>query len=238
MTDNARMEENSLLRLISVLLAPTKTFKSIAERPTWLAPLILYSLLGLAFAWVAVPKIDWETSMRDQLEKQGVELSAEQLDTQLEVGKKFGAVSIYVFSVLNPWIVYPLLALLFLGLAKLAGSEMPFKSSLAVQCHGWAPWLVASFASLPVLLGRRDLTMEDLESGVLMSNLGFLASSGSSPTVTKLLESVDLFSLWTIFLFVIGYHVVGKVSRATAAIWVVGGWAVWVTGKVVLASFF
>ena len=40
------MKDSGWGRLLGVLVAPGETFRSIAERPTWLPPLLLLALLG------------------------------------------------------------------------------------------------------------------------------------------------------------------------------------------------
>ena len=55
-----------------------------------------------------------------------------------------------------------------------------------------------------------------MNGNVLISNLGFLATSDAAPAWAAFLSSVDLFSAWTAVLLVIGYRIVARASAATA----------------------
>lgn len=61
----------SLRRVVTVLTSPGRTFRAIAERPTWVAPLAVLLLLGGTVSALAAYKIDaasQEELIREQLE--------------------------------------------------------------------------------------------------------------------------------------------------------------------------
>ena len=230
------MENSSFGRVLSVLTSPTATFRSIAERPTWLVPILVLIVLGLISTLVAAPKIDWEETLRTRLEQSGRQVPAEQIEAQVEVMEKFGKVMIYVAAAVFPWIVYPLMARIFLGLFRVAGSELSFLTSLSVLLYGFMPWAVATLLGIPVMLTQDSIAAERLDAGGLMSNLAVFAGDEVGPAVGSLLASVDLFSLWTIALLVIGYAIAAKVSKGRSAAIVVGLRLVFIVGKAGLAG--
>lgn len=230
------MEDSSLGRVASVLVSPAKTFQSIAERPTWLVALLVLIAAGLISAAVSVPKVDWEEAVRSDLARKGQELPPEQMDAALEVGAKFGSVVTWIAVVVGPWIIYPVMAAIFLGLFRILGSEMPFKTSLAVAIHGFMPWLVATLLNIPIFLSKSEITAEELQNGVLMSHAGVLGGEDAGPTLTAFLSSLDVFSVWAMVLMTLGYSLAAKVSRGRAAACVVGVWVVYVAGKVGLTA--
>ena len=81
--------------------------------------------------------------------------------------------------------------------------------------HGY---LVLSLLTIPVALGRDELTMQEVQGGSLVpSSLAFFAPEEASRRMVALLSSFDLFSLWVIVLMIVGYHVAARVSKAAAA---------------------
>ncbi len=230
------MEDHSLGRVVSVLISPVKTFQSIAERPTWLVALLVLIAASVVSMLVAMPKIDWQESIREEVERSGREVPAAQLETQVDVMEKFGSTMIWVTVAVSPWIIYPLMAAIFLGLFRVLGSELSFKASLAVTVHGFMPWLVATLLGIPVMLGAGDITTTQLKDGVLMSHLGVLAGEDAGAALIAFLSSLDFFSVWAMILFAIGYSTCAKVSQTKAAVCVVGVWAVYVAGKVGLTA--
>lgn len=230
------MQDNSFGRLLTVFVQPAKTFRSIAERPTWFVALLTLSLVSLAAVTFIVPKLDWEQNIRQTLAERSTEVDEEQIQTHISAAEKVGAISTYGLVAVTPWIFYPITALIFLGLFKMAGGQLGFQQSLAVSAHGFLPGLVKLLLSLPVVAGMKTVDVEAFQSGsFLSSNLGFLAGADASPAVGALLSSADVFSLWTIILLVIGYGIAAKVSRGTAVACVGGLWLFGIAIKVGLA---
>src|SRR5439155_1594626 len=73
---------------------------------------------------------------------------------------------------------------------------------------------------------------EAMNGDLLVSSLGFLAPYDAAPAWAALLSSVDLFSLWTAILLVIGYRTAAKASTATACFVVAVVWLGYVSIKI------
>jgi hypothetical protein len=232
------MHDSGFGRLITVLLAPAKTFRSIGERPTWLAPLLVGMVLTGAVGLLVMQKGDMEEMIRTRIEESGREVPAEAIEQQVEFMERFGWI-FGLFGVLVVPVINVIVAALFLGVFKLLGSDLDFKQSFSTYLYGTVPMLVAAVLGLPLLFARESLTMEELQAGgVLMSNLGFLAPEDAGAALRAALTSLDLFSFWSIVLLAIGYRVVGRVSAGAAAGTVVGLWLVYVLGKIGWAALF
>src|SRR6476659_8407698 len=110
------MENSSFGRLIGALFSPGKTFRSIAERPTWGVALVALLVVGTLSGVLANKRIDpndMRQMIEERMEKQGGQKpSAEQLDRAAEIGQKWGSIVVWlapIFSVL----AYLIMALLF-----------------------------------------------------------------------------------------------------------------------------
>lgn len=234
------MKDSSWGRLIGVLVAPAETFRSIAERPTWLAPLLVLVLLGGAVGLVLQVRTDPEEMVRGQMEMIKVDVPQEQVDKMVEdaesrtTGAKIG---LAVLGALFQGLVYAVVAVLFWIGLRMFGSELDYLRSLATTLHGYMPLAVGSLINLPLMLTRERLTFEDtLNGGVLVSSLKALATEDASSLTETLLGSFDLFTIWTLVLLTIGYKAVAKVSTAVASGIVILFWLVYVVGKVALAG--
>jgi hypothetical protein len=228
------MKDSSWGRLIGVLFAPGETFRSIAERPTWLVPLLVVTLLGGLTQWAMQSKTDQEAMFRDQAEAFGMEMTEEQIEAALEQAKDPGrrAVGIVVTLVVA-FVLYLLAAAVLCMGFRMFGSEIGYKASLATTAHGLVPFGVAALLNIPLILARDTVTFQDMMAGgLLMSNLGFLAPEDAGMAVRGLLQSADFFSLWVIVLLVIGYRATARVSTGTAAGVVLTVWLLGVAIKV------
>jgi len=230
------MEHNSLGRLISVLISPTATFRSIAERPTWLLALFVGIVLSAGVMFLAVPKVDWEQTAREQIEQSSMSLTDEQREAQIEGTKKAGPVITYAAVVVMPWIIYPLMALIFMVLFKILGGDVGFKTSLSISVYGLVPQLLAWLLSIPVILGAESFTGKDLEGGLLAANLGAFVGQDAGPVVQAALTSLNVFSFWSIGLLALGYSIAAKVSMGRAVTGVTAMWIFWVAFKVGMAA--
>lgn len=230
------LTDSAFGRLAGVLFSPAATFASIRRRPTWLVAFLVMTLLAAAAQMVAVGKLD-TSEVRDQvelaLEKQGRTMSDEDLDDAVDLQMKFGTGCGLVFVPIGLLLV----AVVFMVVLRMSGSELTFVQSLSTVVHAEMPLAVSALLAIPVLLGRTTpLGVTEAQNGILASNLSILAPEGASLVMTTLLASFDLFAIWVVALLAIGFAVVAGVSRAKAATVTVVLWLVWIVFKVGLAG--
>jgi hypothetical protein len=227
------MENSALGRLLWVLVAPGRTFRALAERPTFLVVMLLLGLLSALVAAIMTLQVDLGDAIRESLAEQGQTLPDAQLENFERIGRWVSPVGAFLGSLG----IYALAALVFLGVFRILGSTMGYRASLAVTVHAFAPGAVAALLSLVVLMLREKLSMEEIQQGrLLLSNLAAFGSSDTSPPLMALLKAVDVFSLWTVVLLVLGYGIVARVSRNAALATVLLAWGVVVAGSVGLAA--
>ena len=223
------MESSSFGRLIGALVAPGKTFRSIAERPTWLVALLVVLLAPVVPSLLSIPKMDFEAITKAQLERMDVQMSREQVDQQVAIAEKIGKVAAYVFPCVLAIIVL-LMALVFWGSFTLAGGEPGFTRSLAVVSHGLLPFALGQLLSIPVIISLGHIGPDEIESGsYLKSTLAAFAPEGVGPVMLSFLTRFDLFTVWGLVLMAIGFQHSARVRGRTAGLVVFLLWLVlWV----------
>lgn len=230
------MESSAFGRLIGALVSPVATFRSLAERPTWLLAMLAVCLLPVIAGVIAGPKIDWEDVVRTQIESSGQDLPSAQVDQAVAMWEKLGPVLTWVSPLLLAG------ALLFFSLVAwgaftLIGGQPGFKRSLAVMSHAMMPFAVAGLLSIPVVLSVDTIGAEQLESGgYLQSSLASLAPEDSGPVLLALLAKLDVFTLWTVVLMAIGFRFAAEVSPRTAALTAGALWLLYIGVNVGLAA--
>jgi hypothetical protein len=233
----AGAEVGAIGRIPGALFSPVATFQSIARRPTWLPPLVLWIAVSLLFTSVLLPRVDIERMVRGQLEKRGGNVPEERVQSIVERQKAIAPVLYNVTAVVSPVVVSLVVAVVFWGAFKAFGWDLTFRQSLGAIVHAFLPAIVSVLLFLPVIVRQSSVdprTMGDL----LMSNLGFLVDRRTSPAVHSILQSFDLFSIWTIVLLVIGLSAAARTSRRAAAGVVGALWGLFVLGKAGLAAVF
>ena len=212
-------------RVVGAILTPGETFESIAKRPTWLLPVLLWMALSLGITAILLPRIDWEKVTRTQLEKSGQTVTDEQVQTRVAQSKKFGGVISYCIGAISPWVVTLLTATLIWGSFKAFGWDSTFKQAMGATSHAFLPGVLKAIL-LGVLVWRQETVNPQAMGDLLRSNLGFLVARDSSKALHSLLSSIDIFSFWSLGLFVIGFAAAAKVKRGSAAGVIVTLWVV------------
>ncbi len=234
------MHDSAWGRLIGALVAPVRTFESIAGRPTWALAFIVLWVLGAGssvLAWQKVDPGEVREVTRERMGAQTSGLTEEQREQALDQAVKVTPIFAYGCSVVMPPVAYLVSALMLWVALKIAGGTIGFQTSLAVTVHGMMPWALAALLAVPIVLAAETIGFHQLEGGnLLASSAAAFAPAEASRTLRALLGSLDIFSFWTVALLAIGFAIAAKVSRGKAAVAVIALWLVWVVVKVGFAA--
>ena len=228
--------DSALGRVVGVFFSPSRTFASIAARPTWIAPLLLWTAVSLLFTAVLLPKIDYEKAIRQAMEKRGQTVPEERMASIVETQKKVSTVIGWVIGACAPVLVTLLVAVVYWGVFKAFGWEATFRQARGATAHAFLPAVLGSLLAIP-LLARLDRVDPAAIGDMLRSNLGFLVERDSK-ALHSLLSSIDVFSFWSLLLLTFGFAAAAKVRRGQAAGVIVGIWAIYVIGKAGISAIF
>lgn len=230
----AEPKPSTLQRIGGVIASPEATFESIARRPDWVAPLLLWMAIALIGGIIFAQKVDFAAAARAAMEEQ-----TDIPPDARERGEKIGAAIGKVFAYGAPLVVGVVLVIIaaIMHLAfRLFGGEGNFKQSFAATVYAWTPNVIQSILTFIVVLARQDVDATQLES-LLMSNLGFLVSMKDNMLAHTALASLDVFSFWSLALFVIAFAHAMRTSKGKAAGIVIPLWAVYVLLRLIPAAF-
>jgi hypothetical protein len=226
---------NSIARIAGVLFSPKETFASIAQRPTWLAPVLLGVIVGVALIAVFTNRVGWATYLEHQNSQNAAmaqrleQMSPEQRQQTLNLQVKFAEPIGFVLAAIGPFLFTALLAAIMLGLFNLVyGAQIGFKTSLGVVAYAFVPRLIYSLLGMFIIFVK-DPSQVDLQN-LTASNPGALMSSETTRWMVVLATQFDLFAIWVIILLAMGYHAANpkKVSFGGALAGIVGLWLFWV----------
>lgn len=208
------MTDSGFNRVASVLISPAATFQAIRERPTWLVAFLLVILVTGVVGQIAQAKVDPETMIRDMMEGAGSAVPEERIEEIIERQENQSPVVGALVSTAFITIIPLLCAVYFWMGTRLFGGEPTFKQSFSTVVHSFVPWwAVKALLSVPALLTRDELTVQEASTGLLPSNLGLLVNEETPVLLRSLAISLDVFTLWGLFLMVLGFSVVAKISK-------------------------
>jgi hypothetical protein len=228
-------------RLVGIFFEPGKTFRDIAQRPSWIVPLILVVAVLIGTTVVVTQHIGMDRILMQQnaMNSRFQQLTPEQKQQSLAIQMKFASLA-YVFVAIGVPIMDVIVAAVLLGIAGgLMGGGMRFKQVFAVVCYSGLPAIITAILTIVVaFLKNPD---EYNAQNPLAFNVGaFLDPTTASKFVYSLASSMDLFVFWTILLIATGLKAAAgkKLTFTGALVAVVLPWAILVLGKAAIAGAF
>ena len=227
--------------LIDVYFSPREAFTRIVRNPSFLLPLAGYILLVLGFTGIWMNRMDAREFIKVQLEESGQwdKIPAEQREAILE-----GAPGqMKIFGWIGPVVATPVMLLLTAAVLLFIyrffySSEVVFKQAFSIVT--WTFFAVALLTTPLLLLVfqlKGDWNVNPQEA--IQANLGLLLDkSEAAKPLWALLSSIDVFSMWTVFLLAVGFAVASRKTTASALWGVAIPWILIVLAKVGWAAIF
>ncbi len=234
-TPEAQAPINHFGRMMGALFSPKATFEDIARRPSWIAPIVLLTILGLCLSYMMNQRVDWNSFIRQQAEKSPrfAQLSEEQKQQALGPQTKYAPMIAYAFGLLGPGVFAVILALIYWGAFNLlTGAGLRFGGSFGIAAHAFVPSALASVLAIVTMYLKRPGEVDP--ERLLASNVAVLLPGDAPQWQVSLGQSLDIFWIWVLLLLATGFAAANpkKVSLGKAVGIVFGLWAVWLLLKV------
>lgn len=235
---------NFFERLTGMFFEPETTFQDVNRKGAWLGVFLLVAVLMTGAGLAAASRVDQETYFRASLQQNPMtkNWSEEQIQKAMEQSSPMQRYIGAAFTPVGMIIVYLVLAGVFLLVFVIMGVSLTFKKSLAVTIWAMAPptIVVAILGIIFIFVKDPDtLDLFDVTKNVA-SNLGVLVAKKEQPVLHSFLSSIDLFSVWTIFLLAVGFSTVssGRLTKGKAAMGIVMLWGAYVLAKLGFVAMF
>ena len=232
---NSTVSEMSFMqKLISVFTAPRSAFESINARPSWFVPYLITVAITIALQYAVM-----DITMQDQLAiMEAKDMPAEQMDavrTQMEGPMKYIGIAMIPIATAAVWVILGGIFLLAGNIMITNSEEVTFKKMLALV--SWSSLITIVAGPLRTLLVISKGTMRGVATD--LSVLMPVPAIGEDPSLLYLLLSkIDVFVIWQIVLWIIGFSVFYRVETKKAAVPVLTLWAIWIVVSVAFSSFF
>ena len=227
--------------LIDVYFSPREAFTRIVRSPRILLPLVGYVVLVLGFTAVWMQKMDAREFMKVQIEESGQadKIPAEQREAIIEQQAKWMPIFAWVMGPVGIAVTLVAISGVLMFIFRFFySSEVTFRQAFAIVTWiFFAVSLLTTPLMLLVLQLKGDWNVAPQEA--IQANLGLLLEkSGAAKPLWALLSSIDLFSLWMVFLLAVGFGVASKKTTGSAIWGVAIPWILIVLGKVGWAAMF
>jgi hypothetical protein len=228
-------------RILGVFFSPKSTFEDIVRKPSWIAPVLVSTVLSIIAVVALNQRVNWREYIAQQIEKspQAAQLSTDQKQQRAEVGAKFTVTIVYVAGVVVPVCFALLVGLVMMGAYNLlAGAGAKYASSFAIVAHAAMVSIVSTPLFLLVLFLKPYGTIDP--DNPVVTNLGALLPEESAKWLVTLCKSLDIFTIWILILIAIGFAAVNpkKLKGAKSFTIAFSVWATYVVLRVGWAFIF
>ena len=217
-------EPGVVARLIGVFTSPSKTFESIARKPgwDWLVPVVLAATVTFVYVSVAVPKIDVDAAVAQQMkmvEKMSQGNLTDQQRSEMEEKTREGIVaggSVPRRLIASLLIAVPLFLVpaVYHGIATAFGKAKRYMGVVACYAYLMVIPIITGILSTIIAASQASLDANDVQfNRVLKSNpAAFMDFQTSNKALLGLLSSLDIFDA---ILFVLTAIAISKATSFT-----------------------
>jgi hypothetical protein len=194
-------------RLTGVFFEPGKVFEDVAQRPTWVVPMVVLMLCGLAFSYMLGSRVGWSRVVDQQMQSALEKASPEQraaMEQRIPMQKQFAPVAAYGFSLIGPILMGLIVAGVLTGIAGgILGAGVRFKQVLAIFFYSGMVGVI--YLLLTILMMFLKAPDDFNIRNPLAFNVGaFLDPQTTSKFVYSIATAFDVFTFWRIALIAIG----------------------------------
>jgi hypothetical protein len=226
---------NVLQRIIGIFTGPVPVFNYLRVKPDFIAPLILAILIAMASGFLF-----YDIALDDQIAniEQNERFTDEQRNQFIDriEGNRTGIMRIlspFVFGPLGILVIYALLSLVFWAIGNvLLGGKASYKQIFSIWSYSYLIIvLLESIVQYPLIFSKQTLKI-DMSPGVLID------TSGMSQALSNFIGAFDIFHVWFLVVFGIGFSIIYGFSKLKGLVSVFIAWLLYViVFKIALATF-
>jgi hypothetical protein len=220
-------------RVTDVFTAPSKTFEDIKRgNRSWWLPFIIMAIFGYIFFAVISSKIGMQQVVDNQIH---LNPSQEEKLSQAPPEQRQMAQKISLYITEGIFIGNPLLVLAIVAIGSLVlmgtinfgfGGRAKFGSVFAAWMYASLPGIIKVILGIIVIYAGTAPESFNIKN-YSPTNLGaFLNPLDTNKALYALASSLDVITIWTLFLLGMGLAIVAGVKRSSGYIAVFGWWAI------------
>ena len=218
---------NSFSRIAGVFFAPGETFASIVRRPDFIVPLVIIFIVSILSGILIAQKVDFKDLARQAIESNPRAANLPPDVQQKQVSLMGGVMKVAAYSSpLLSIVMLAVLAAILFAAFKMFGGEGDFLQALSVTIYAWFPNLIRGIVSVVAVMAKKSLTLYSLQNPVASNFAYFISNPRLHPMEFAFLSAIDLFTIWTMILLIIGFAAMSRFSRAKSAVIIVSLWAI------------
>jgi hypothetical protein len=206
-------------KIRNLYFSPIETFKEISEKPDWLVPVVITLIIVLGFTMLTLPRVIIPEREKKIMSME--ELPEAYRERALESLK---GIRIYLMTPLSiivfTFIVIFLKSGIFYLLFTILGNRTVFKKILSVVSYSF-------LVGIPETILKSCLVLIKGNTEIYTSLIIFAPGFDFKSPLFKVLNRIDIFTIWNLILISLGFSVIYNISRKKSYMVVFASWVVW-----------
>jgi hypothetical protein len=222
-------------RIVGIFTSPQKVFQYLRVKPEFWIPILLAIIVGVAVSYLV-----YDIALSDAVANyEKMDMPDQQRDTILDSieSRRTGAwryTSIFVFPIIGVFVIFGAVALAYWFVGNVVlGGKAKYKQVFSAYAYSYLILtIVGSIVKVPLILSNQTLKVQT-------SLALFMSQEASNTALYRFLDAFDIFTIWMLVVFAIGYAAIYRFSQVKAFMGVFVTWLLYVlVFGVALGSFF
>lgn len=218
--------------LVSIFYEPTRVFRALKEKPTWLIPLVFFLVVMIISTYFIMPAAQKaQLQAIDRSEVYSAEQKAE-IKTQMEQNQGFAIIGVIASPIFWVIFIFVVVGLTMLFGNVIFGGKARFAQVFGMVILSFMTWVIGAIVKTPLIVAKDSIDVRTSLAIILPGE------TVSGPLYSFLNTYTDVFVIWQIVLLVIGVKVIYEFANSKALMTVLIPTAVMAVISVALSSMF
>lgn len=222
-------------RVVGIFTQPQRVFVYLRSKPDIWLPIIISIIVGIASSFLIYDVAITDTIASYEQNENIPDAQRDMIIDSIEQRRQ-GAwryVSIFVFPVIGTFVIFALVALAFWFIGNvILGGKAKYKQVFSAFAYSYLIIAIAgAIVKIPLMLSKQTIKVHT-SFAILMPQ------DASQSALFRFLDSFDIFTIWVLIVFSIGYAVIYRFSQTKAFMGVFISWLLYILiFSVALGSF-
>jgi hypothetical protein len=237
---------SQMQRVTSIFTAPSKTFEDIKRgNKSWWMPWLIMAVIGYLFFAVITTRVGMQTVVDNQSKMMSESQQEKMAQMPPEQRATTAKISLYVTE--GIFLSGPVFVLLIAAVVALVlwgtinfvfGGKASFGAVFAVWFFANLPSIFKTLLGIIVIFAGNSPETFNIKNFAPTNVAAFLSVTDTNKALYALASSLDIVTIWSLFLMGMGTAIVAGVKRSSGYITVFGWWAIIVLASVGWAAAF
>lgn len=228
-------EMSAMQRVIGIFTSPQNVFQYLSRKPEFWIPVIIAIIAGVVASYLV-----YDIAITDTIASyEQMDMPDQQRDMIIDSieSRRTGAwryVSIFVFPIIGVFAIFALVALAYWFIGNvILGGKAKYKQVFSAFAYSYLILaIVGTLVKIPLMLSKETIRVQT-------SLAAFMSNEASKTALYRFLDAFDVFTIWMLVVFAIGYAIIYRFSQVKAFMGVFISWLLYVlVFSVALGSFF